>query len=192
MKIALVIALEDEAQGINGYPVYLSGCGKVNATIATMKAIYEGADLVINYGSAGAITDVKGLVEVTGAVDRDMDARALNCLLGETPFEKGVLIGTETIVCGTGDSFSTSKPEIECDIVDMEMYAIAKTCNKMGVEFRSFKYISDHVEHDGNQDHWDENKHRGNILFQELLNQEYGEPVDKPAHSRIGKDLDLL
>ena len=46
MKIALVIALEDEAQGINGYPVYLSGCGKVNATIATMKAIYEGANLI--------------------------------------------------------------------------------------------------------------------------------------------------
>ena len=192
MKIALVIALEDESQGINGYPVYLSGCGKVNATIATMKAIYDGADLIINYGSAGAITDIKGLVEVTGAVDRDMDARALNCLLGETPFEKGVLIGTETIVCGTGDSFSTSKPEIECDIVDMEMYAIAKTCNKMGVEFRSFKYISDHVEHDGNQDHWDEKKHRGNILFQKLLEKEYGEPVEKVSQSRGGKDLDLL
>ena len=43
-----------------GYPVYLSGCGKVNATIATMKAIYDGADLIINYGSAGAITDIKG------------------------------------------------------------------------------------------------------------------------------------
>ena len=74
----------------------------------------------------------------------------------------------------------------------MEMYAIAKTCNKMGVEFRSFKYISDHVEHDGNQDHWDENKHRGNILFQKLLEKEYGEPVKKVSQSRVGKDLDLI
>ena len=62
----------------------------------------------------------------------------------------------------------------------------------MGVEFRSFKYISDHVEHDGNEDHWDENKHRGNILFQELLNQKYGEPLEKVTHGLTGKDMDLL
>ena len=36
---ALVIALPEEAEGILGYKIYLSGCGKVNATIATMKAI---------------------------------------------------------------------------------------------------------------------------------------------------------
>ena len=90
---ALIIALPQEAEGIEGYSVYLSGCGKVNATIATMKAIHDGHNLIINYGSAGSVSDVIGLVEVTGYVDRDMDAIALGCELGQTPFEEGVLIG---------------------------------------------------------------------------------------------------
>ena len=46
MNIAIVIALPQEAEGIDGYPVYLSGCGKVNATIATMAAIRDGADCI--------------------------------------------------------------------------------------------------------------------------------------------------
>ena len=134
---ALVIALPEEAEGIQGYKIYLSGCGKVNATIATMKAINDGHKFIINFGSAGSVSDITGLVEVTGYVDRDMDARALKCELGQTPFEDGILIGEQGIVCGSGDKFATSKPEINCDIVDMEAYAIAKTCLKEGVKFNS-------------------------------------------------------
>ena len=98
MTAALVIALPEEAEGIEGYPIYLSGCGKVNATIATMRAIRDGHDYIINFGSAGSVTDVTGLVEVTGYVDRDMDARALKCELGQTPFECGIMIGKPGIV----------------------------------------------------------------------------------------------
>ena len=107
---ALVIALPQEAEGIGGYPIYLSGCGKVNAAIATMKAIRDGHNFIINFGSAGTVSDVTGLVEVTGYVDRDMDARALQCELGQTPFEDGIIIGEHGIVCGSGDKFATSKP----------------------------------------------------------------------------------
>ena len=49
---ALIIALPEEAEGIQGYPIYLSGCGKVNASIATMKAINDGYKSIINFGSA--------------------------------------------------------------------------------------------------------------------------------------------
>ena len=73
MSTALVIALPEESKGIEGYPIYLSGCGKVNATIATMRAIRDGHNFIINFGSAGSVSDVTGLVEVTGYVDRDMD-----------------------------------------------------------------------------------------------------------------------
>ena len=169
-SIALIIALPEESQGIDGYPIYLSGCGKVNATIATMKAIHEGADYIINFGSAGAVNSVSGLVEVTGYVDRDMDVRALNCELGQTPFEDGIILGEEGIVCGSGDKFATSTPEIACDIVDMESYAIAKTCMKQGVKFRSFKYISDNADENSVSD-WEQNVHKGNQLFQKLLNE---------------------
>ena len=169
-SIALIIALPQEAEGIEGYPIYLSGCGKVNATIAAMKAIRDGADYIINFGSAGAVNSISGLVEVTGYVDRDMDARALKCQLGQTPFEDGIILGERGIVCGTGDKFATSTPEIECDIVDMESYAIAKTCIKEGIKFRSFKYISDDTD-ENSADDWEENIHKGNELFQKLLNE---------------------
>ena len=168
MSTALVIALPEESEGIQGYPIYLSGCGKVNATIATMRAIRDGHNFIINFGSAGSVSDVTGLVEVTGYVDRDMDARAINFEIGQTPFEDGIIIGEKGIVCGTGDKFATSKPEIACDIVDMESYAIAKTCLKEQVTFRSWKYISDSADENSATD-WEENVHRGNSLFQEML-----------------------
>ena len=168
MSTALVIALPEESEGIQGYPIYLSGCGKVNATIATMRAIRDGHNFIINFGSAGSVSDVTGLVEVTGYVDRDMDARAINFEIGQTPFEDGIIIGEQGVVCGTGDKFATSKPEIACDIVDMESYAIAKTCLKEQVTFRSWKYISDSADENSATD-WEENVHRGNSLFQEML-----------------------
>ena len=140
----------------------------MNATIATMRAINDGHKSIINFGSAGSVSEVSGLVEVTGYVDRDMDARALSCELGQTPFEDGIIIGETGIVCGSGDKFATSKPEIACDIVDMEAYAIAKTCHKEGVKFRSWKYISDAADENSAND-WEENVHKGNYLFQKML-----------------------
>ena len=167
----LIIALPEESEGIEGYSIYLSGCGKVNATIATMEAIDAGAKKIINYGTAGAVGNISGLVEVTGYVDRDMDVRPLGFRLGQTPFEEGIRIGRKGLVVGSGDSFAVGKPEIECDIVDMEAYAIARVCKKYDVEFRCFKYISDKADENAASD-WNENIRKGNQLFQELLYSE--------------------
>ena len=164
----LIIALPEESEGIEGYSIYLSGCGKVNAAIATMEAIDAGAKKIINYGTAGAVGNISGLVEVTGYVDRDMDVRPLGFRLGQTPFEEGIRIGRKGLVVGSGDSFAVGKPEIECDIVDMEAYAIARVCKKYDVEFRCFKYISDKADENAASD-WNEKKRKGNQLFQELL-----------------------
>ena len=167
----LIIALPEESEGIEGYSIYLSGCGKVNATIATMEAIDAGAKKIINYGTAGAVGNISGLVEVTGYVDRDMDVRPLGFRLGQTPFEKGIRIGRKGLVVGSGDSFAVGKPEIECDIVDMEAYAIARVCKKYDVEFRCFKYISDNADENAASD-WNENIRKGNQLFQTMLYRE--------------------
>ena len=164
----LIIALPEESEGIEGYSIYLSGCGKVNAAIATMEAIDAGAKKIINYGTAGAVGNISGLVEVTGYVDRDMDVRPLGFRLGQTPFEEGIHIGRKGLVVGSGVSFAVGKPEIECDIVDMEAYAIARVCKKYDVEFRCFKYISDKADENAASD-WNENIRKGNQLFQELL-----------------------
>ena len=156
MITSFIIALPEEAEGLKGHSIYLSGCGKVNATIATMEAIDAGAKRIINYGTAGAVGDISGLVEVTGYVDRDMDVRPLGFRLGQTPFEEGIRIGRRGLVVGSGDSFAVDKPEIECDIVDMEAYAIARVCKKYDVEFRCFKYISDKADENAASD-WREN-----------------------------------
>jgi|TARA_B100000424_G_C22689196_1_gene376827 adenosylhomocysteine nucleosidase len=168
VRTSIIIALPEESEGIKGYSVYLSGCGKVNATIATMEALSSGVDRIINFGTAGAVSDISGLVEVTGYVDRDMDVRPLGFKLGQTPFEEGVLIGKRGLVVGSGDSFAIEKPEIDCDIVDMEAYAIARVCKKYDVDFKCFKYISDNVD-DNSASDWNENVKKGNQLFQELL-----------------------
>ncbi len=46
-------------------------------------------------------------------------------------------------ICGTGDSFETGQPKVACDVVDMEGYALAKVCHKLGVRLISVKYITD-------------------------------------------------
>ena len=168
MTTSIIIALPEEVEGLEGYSIYLSGCGKVNATIATMEAIDSGATRIINYGTAGAVGDISGLVEVTGYVDRDMDVRPLGFRLGQTPFEEGIRIGRGGVVVGSGDSFAIDKPEIECDIVDMEAYAIARVCKKYDVEFMCFKYISDKADENAASD-WKENIKKGNKLFQQML-----------------------
>ena len=168
MMTTLVIALPEEAEDIHGYSIYMSGCGKVNATIATMEAIDSGATRIINYGTAGAVGDISGLVEVTGYVDRDMDVRPLGFRLGQTPFEENIRIGRRGLVVGSGDSFAVGKPEIECDIVDMEAYAIARVCKKYDVDFKCFKYISDKADENAASD-WRENIKKGNELFQTML-----------------------
>ena len=155
-KPAVIIALKEEAVGIEYDNIYISGVGKVNATIATMKAINEGATEIINYGTAGAVNDLPGIVEpynfrkglvlCTGFVDRDMNATPMGFELGQTPYEKNVMIGHTGLICGTGDTFATNKPDIDCDIVDMEAYAIAKVCDLHDISFTCWKYISDNVD----------------------------------------------
>ena len=79
--------------------------------------------------------------------------------------------GRKGLVVGSGDSFAVGKPEIECDIVDMEAYAIARVCKKYDVDFRCFKYISDKADENAASD-WRENIKKGNKLFQTMLYRE--------------------
>ena len=53
------------------------------------------------------------------------------------------------------------------DVVDMEAYALAKTCRNFGIDFVSYKYISD----DGNADDWEKNCGKGTKEFKKLLNE---------------------
>ena len=129
----------------------LIGVGKINAAYHTLKAIIEFKPrLLINFGTAGALSDgLDDLVEVGHVVQRDIDLRPMGFSLGTTPYDPlsdGLVLAGTGVTCGSGDDFVDSPPELTCDIVDMELYAIAKVAAREGVALRAFKYISDRAD----------------------------------------------
>ena len=173
-RILIVSALRQELSDIDD--VLYTGVGKVNATYKLtelLTRVYgkDRFDLVINYGTAASKT-YSGLVDCTKFIQRDMDATPMGLKIGETPFdnEPSMIdfshiknpIG-KNLTCYTGDSFVTDIQYM--DVVDMEAYALAKTCRNFGIDFVSYKYISD----DGNADDWEKNCSMGCDKFLDIL-----------------------
>tara|TARA_B100000886_G_scaffold332782_1_gene285895 strand:- start:632 stop:1183 length:552 start_codon:yes stop_codon:yes gene_type:complete len=159
-RALLIVALEQElpTTGLADWTILYTGVGKVNAGINLMAALTEKKpDLLINYGTAGAIkTDLTDIVEVGQSVQCDMDASPLGIALGATPFETGserFTLSNSPLICGTADRFVTSAPELACDLVDMELYALAKIAKREQIPLKSFKFISDNAD-DSSHQHW--------------------------------------
>lgn len=170
----LVMALPLESQGVferAGIPVLYTGVGKVNAAYALTKRLgeYRHAGLalprVLNFGTAGSRRHVTGAVlECNAFVQRDMDVTGLGVPLGVTPFEEipariefpPAFDGLPKGVCGSGDSFVMTEAALDCDVVDMEGYALAKVCWLEGVVFTAVKYVTDGADHAAGQD-WHSN-----------------------------------
>lgn len=104
-------------------------------------------------------------MEVTQFVQRDMDVSPLGFTVGTTPMDdhypaeiqlEAFFNSLPQGVCGTGDQFETGMPKVPCNLVDMEGYAIAKVCKKMGVRLISVKYITDGANDTAHLD-WEEN-----------------------------------
>jgi adenosylhomocysteine nucleosidase len=154
----ILTALQEEIPTLHTEDhVFVTGLGKVNAALHATRLILEHKPkLIVNFGTAGAVSDsiAHGLVECTGYVQRDMDCTPLGFDVHTTPFEEdGHLIGTPGMICGTGDSFLTDGSSlVGIDIVDMEAYAIAKVCLHFSVPFRCFKYISDSADENAGED----------------------------------------
>ena len=181
-NILIVSALHRELPDLKvntNYSVIYTDVGKINATYSLMKSIHtyeelygQHYDLVINYGTAASKT-YSGLVDCTKFIQRDMDATPMGFKIGETPFDKEPSmidfshiknpIG-KNLCCYTGDSFVTDMTPYD-DVVDMESYALAKTCRNLGIDFVSYKYISD----DGNADDWEKNCGKGVEEFKKVL-----------------------
>ena len=133
----IVAALKAETPNLEQFaPIIHTGVGKLNAAIKLYKAIQEyQPELVINYGTAGSISGVHGLLKIETFVQRDMDVQALNFPKGVTPFSGEVLPEKKGVVLGTGDNFITNAKEqlkgleIEIDLVDMEGYALKKVAD---------------------------------------------------------------
>ena len=179
-KILIVTALYRELPGRFDEPFFnhnilFTGVGKINATYNLTKVLMDDRDdydLVINYGTAGSKV-YNGIVDCTTFIQRDMDATPLGFDKGETPFEPEPSmvdfshiknpIG-KNLTCYTGDSFATDLTPYD-DVVDMEAYALAKTCRNLGKDFVSYKYITD----DGNPKDWENFHAEGEEEFKKVL-----------------------
>jgi adenosylhomocysteine nucleosidase len=191
VNVLFVAALEDEVQGLleqHGLAVLYVGVGKVNATYHLTQFIYQARadgheiDLVINVGTAGSSKiPTHSVVECTQFLQRDMDVRPLGFQIGETPFDP--IVGEIRVErkfrelpearCGSGDNFETMKADearaagLDCDVVDMEAFALAKVCQHEKIEFASVKYITDGSDHGAAND-WKENVPKAARVFADL------------------------
>ena len=168
--IALIMALPNESKGLfeqAGIQVHYSGIGKINAAFKAFEVIQKtGCKTLINLGSAGSSHfDAHSLVEVITFVQRDMDVSPLGFAVGVTPMDEDIPAEIHVQphfehlpkgICGTGDSFEIGQPKVSCNLVDMEAYALAKVCQKLGVRLISVKYITDGANDTAHLD-WEEN-----------------------------------
>jgi adenosylhomocysteine nucleosidase len=184
-EILVVMALAAESDGVfeaAGIPVLYCGVGKVNAAVALTRElrryVHAGQRLpsVLNFGSAGSRVHATGLlVSCHEFVQRDMDVSGLGFALGVTPFDDApALLSFEqrfehlpSAVCGSGDSFAMSACAVECGVVDMEAYALAKVCWLEGAPFACVKYVTDGADHAA-ADHWRDNVHKAAEEFLRL------------------------
>jgi adenosylhomocysteine nucleosidase len=181
----VVVALREESAGVfeaADIPVLYCGVGKVNAASALARALTRYAlqgramPRVMNFGSAGSRRYPTGtLVECHEFVQRDMDVSGLGFALGVTPYDEApsclhfepVFTHLPSAVCGSGDSFATSVTGMDCAVVDMEAYALAKVCWFEKAPFACVKYVSDGADHAAAED-WQRNLHKAADEFLRL------------------------
>jgi len=182
----VVMALPVESSGVfeaAGVPVLYCGVGKINAAIALTKELSRYAQqeqempLVVNFGSAGSRCFATGtLVACQEFVQRDMDVSGLGFALGVTPYDESppsllfdpVFTGLPSAVCGSGDSFATTDIDVECAVVDMEAYALAKVCWHEEARFACVKYVTDGAD-PAAADDWRRNVHLAAEQFLQLF-----------------------
>jgi len=177
--IVIIAALESELNSKSlgkNIPVVFSGIGKVNAAIATFRAIqrYE-PKLILNFGTVGRINPaVSGLVQVSKVIQRDMIAEPL-APRGTVPFSSKpheYLSGEVGCICGTGDSFVIHQDEWlirnQVDVVDMELFAIASVAHEFGIAWKAYKFISDDANEESGHE-WQKKVNHGEELVLKKL-----------------------
>lgn len=178
-KIVVITALDlelDAKKLPTRIKLVYSGVGKINATIATMRAVTRYApDLIINFGTAGGLRpEIGGLLGISRVVQRDILAEPLSPR-GRVPFcecpheyfsKKG------QFSCGSGDSFVTSHDpwlhEQNIDVVDMELFAIASVAHEHKLPWLAYKYVTDQANHESGKE-WSDKVNHGEDLFLEEL-----------------------
>jgi adenosylhomocysteine nucleosidase len=178
-NIVVIAALESEYFNVAGpiKKIYYTGIGKINSARVTTELILSTKpELILNVGTAGCLSqnllgEVFGIKEV---IERDMVAEPLAPrgtvpLSDESPLLKSNFGNAR---CATGDSFVTSKDQWlldnKVDLVDMELFAIAKVATHYGVEWKSIKFASDLADENA-AEHWNDALEKANLKISEMI-----------------------
>lgn len=159
-----------------------SGAGELAAAAATQLLISEfGVSAVVNFGVVGGLTEEMGLAKtviVEKVVHYDFDISPLGQQVRgqheeyDSPYislDKGLIDmalaiepGLKKVTCASGDKFVEGGEakralarDFEADICEMELAAIALTCDRCGVPCVAIKTVSDGV--DGGAQSFEEN-----------------------------------
>lgn len=168
----LVFAHGDEATAFAeaGVPHLLTGVGKINAALELTRAIVEAgldrADRVVVLGTAGAVTEAPRLdtvYRISAAVQHDFSLPSPRLELDAEGAGTGVsgLAHLESAVIATGDVFVQDDAQraalaaLGASLVDMETYAYANVCARLGVPLQVFKSPSDFADSSTTMDEWD-------------------------------------
>ena len=154
-----------------------TGIGKVNAALAVYEAVQaERPDLVLNVGTAGSVSHAVGsILACARFIDRDMIQlkdfgvpyqHDFSAELAQVPLLRDLDCAH---VCNTGDSFVTQVIE-QADVVDMENFAVAEVCHRVGIPLVSVKYITDRIGENSIQ-HWEEKLHEANVGLQAFFDR---------------------
>lgn len=156
MHLLVVAAIEAEAAHVpEGQKVLITGVGKTLAAVETTRAVCEHPHredlVVVNIGTAGALReDVNGLHEIGTVINHDLSAEAIR-QLGIDPRDRIELDPVHPMALASGDLFVTDpvvRDELatRADLVDMEGYAVALACTKLGVPVHLVKVVSDSAD----------------------------------------------
>ena len=124
---------------------------------ATPAAVVASVAAVV-LGTAGAISDAARLdtvYQVEGVVQHDFS------LPSPTVVPAGPRVTSDVAIIATGDVFVQDDAQREAiaalgaTLVDMESYAFAVVCERLGVPMQLFKVPSDFADSSTTQDEWD-------------------------------------
>ena len=138
MNDLVLFALKAEAPRLFRYNnVFEIGVGKVNAAIMTTLLInmYR-PKRIINLGTAGGVKLLSGIHRVNYVFQHDFNLTSMGLAPGQILGDNNSFIKLpgEGHTCATGDIHVTERHKIrlDCDMVDMESYSIAKICKIIG------------------------------------------------------------
>lgn len=178
----------------------MTGVGPVEAavsltyTLTTLHASQKLPDLVVSLGSAGSRSlEQTGVYQVASVAYRDMDASPLGFERGRTPFLDHPAVielpyavpGIPSASLSTGGNIVSggSYDHIEADMVDMETYAILRSCHLFGLPLIGLRGISDGKEELKHVGDWTEYLH--------VVDEKLAAAVDRLARALENGELRL-